>query len=141
MKDAIQYSLNQKKYLCRFLERGSVPMDNGNTERKAKSLAIGRGNWMFCTSPKGAKALAIMYTLVETAKSNGADVYFYLKYLLENAPASPELIMGKAYLEKLMPWSEAYRKYEKEQKQLLLDTCLPPSEKEPTGKKLMRYTA
>ena len=51
-------------------------MDNGNTERKAKSLAIGRGNWMFCTSPRGAIALAIMYTLAETAKSNGADVFF-----------------------------------------------------------------
>ncbi len=141
MKDAIQYSLNQKKYLCRFLERGSVPMDNGNSERKAKALAIGRGNWMFCTSPKGAKALAIMYTIVETAKSNGADVYFYLKYLLEKTPASPELVMGKKYLDELMPWSEAYRNYEKEQKQLLLDICLPPSEEEPTGKKLMRYTA
>ena len=140
-KDAIQYSLNQKEYLCRFLERGSVPMDNGNTERKAKSLAIGRGNWMFCTSPRGAKALAIMYTLVETAKSNGADVYFYLKYLLEKAPTSPNLIMGKKYLDELMPWSEAYRKYEKEQKQMLLDICLPPSEVEPTGKKLMRYMA
>ena len=141
MKDAIQYSLNQKKYLCRFLERGSVPMDNGNSERKAKALAIGRGNWMFCTSPKGAKALAIMYTIVETAKSNGADVYYYLKYLLEKTPASPDLIMGRKYLDELMPWSEAYRKYEKEQKQLLLDICLPPSEEEPTGKKLMRYTA
>ena len=141
MKDAIQYSLNQKKYLCRFLERGSVPMDNGNSERKAKALAIGRGNWMFCTSPKGAKALAIMYTIVETAKSNGADVYYYLKYLLEKTPASPNLIMGRKYLDELMPWSEAYRKYEKEQKQLLLDICLPPSEEEPTGKKLMRYTA
>ena len=116
-------------------------MDNGNTERKAKSLAIGRGNWMFCTSPRGAKALAIMYTLVETAKSNGADVYFYLKYLLEKAPTSPNLIMGKKYLDELMPWSEAYRKYEKEQKQMLLDICLPPSEVEPTGKKLMRYMA
>ena len=141
MKDAIQYSLNQKKYLCRFLERGSVPMDNGNSERKAKALAIGRGNWMFCTSPKGAKALAIMYTIVETAKSNGADVYFYLKYLLEKTPASPDLIMGRKYLDELMPWSEAYRNYERKQKQLLLDICLPPSEVEPTGKKLMRYTA
>lgn len=140
-RDAIQYSLNQKEYLCRFLERGSVPMDNGNSERKAKSLAIGRGNWMFCTSPKGAKAVAIMYTLVETAKENGADVFFYLKYLLEKTPASSELKIGKKYLDDLMPWSEAYRKYEEQQKKQLLDTCLPPSEKEPTGKKLMRYTA
>ena len=53
---------------------------------------------MFCTSPKGAEAAAIMYTLVETAKSNGADVYFYLKYLLEKAPSTPELKVGRKYL-------------------------------------------
>ena len=61
---------------------------------------------MFCTSPKGAEASAIMYTLVETAKSNGADVYFYLKYLLEKAPPTPDLKVGKKYLDELMPWSE-----------------------------------
>ena len=67
---------------------------------------------MFCTSPKGAEAAAIMYTLVETAKSNGADVYFYLKYLLEKAPSTPELKVGRKYLDELMPWSEEYRSYE-----------------------------
>jgi hypothetical protein len=29
MKDAVNYSLNQKKYLCRFLKSGDVPIDNG----------------------------------------------------------------------------------------------------------------
>ena len=53
---------------------------------------------MFCTSPKGAEAAAIMYTIVETAKSNGADVYFYLKYLLEKAPSTPDLKVSRKYL-------------------------------------------
>lgn len=141
MKDAVQYSLNQKEYLCRFLEKGSVPLDNGHCERKARFFGIGRNNWMFCTSPRGAKASAIMYTLVETARSNGADTYFYMKYLIENAPASPELHMGKKFLDDMMPWSEAYKKYEEEQKKMLVDNYLPKSENEPTGKSLMRYTA
>jgi hypothetical protein len=96
---------------------------------------------MFCTSPKGAEASAIMYTLVETAKSNGADVYFYLKYLLEKAPSTPDLKVGKKYLDELMPWSEEYKSYEARQKKELLETALPPSDKEPTGRKLMKYTS
>ena len=141
MKDAVRYSLNQKKYLCRFLKKGDVPIDNGYCERLAKAFAIGRGNWMFCTSRKGAEASAIMYTLVETAKSNGADVYFYLKYLLEKAPSTPDLKVGKKYLDELMPWSEEYKSYEIRQKKELMETALPPSDKEPTGRKLMKYTA
>ena len=141
MKDAVRYSLNQKKYLCRFLKKGDVPIDNSYCERLAKAFAIGRGNWMFCTSPKGAEASAIMYTLVETAKSNGADVYFYLKYLLEKAPSTPDLKVGKKYLDELMPWSEEYKSYEIRQKKELMETALPPSDKEPTGRKLMKYTA
>ena len=61
---------------------------------------------MFCTSPKRAEAAAIMYTLVETAKSSGADVYFYLKYLLEKSPSTPEIKVGRNYLVELMPWSK-----------------------------------
>ena len=141
MKDAVNYSLNQRKYLCRFLKKGDVPIDNGYCERLAKAFAIGRGNWMFCTSPKGAEAAAIMYTLVETAKSNGADVYFYLKYLLEKAPSTPELKVGRKYLDELMPWSEEYKSYEVRQKKELLETAMPPSDEEPTGRKLMKYTA
>ena len=141
MKDAVNYSLNQRKYLCRFLKKGDVPIDNGYCERLAKAFAIGRGNWMFCTSPKGAEAAAIMYTLVETAKSNVADVYFYLKYLLEKAPSTPELKVGRKYLDELMPWSEEYKSYEVRQKKELLETALPPSDEEPTGRKLMKYTA
>ena len=141
MTDAVNYSLNQRKYLCRFLKKGDVPIDNGYCERLAKAFAIGRGNWMFCTSPKGAEAAAIMYTLVETAKSNGADVYFYLKYLLEKAPSTPELKVGRKYLDELMPWSEEYKSYEVRQKKELLETALPPSDEEPTGRKLMKYTA
>ena len=141
MKDAISYSLNQKKHLCRFLTRGNVPLDNGACERRARAFGIGRNGWMFCTSPKGAEACAIMYSLVETAKSNGADVYFYLKYLLEKTPSSPELKLSEKYLETLMPWSPEYKEYETRQKKEWLETSLPPSQEEPTGRKLMKYTA
>lgn len=139
MKDACRYSMNQKEYLCRFLNNGTVPIDNGATERKIRSYGIGRNGWMFCTSPKGAEASAIMYTLVETAKSNGADTYYYLKYLLEKTRVLSVADPGEKYLDSLMPWSEEYRKYEAEQKEAFLNLYLPASDKEPTGKKLLKY--
>ena len=82
-----------------------------------------------------------MYTSVETAKSNGVDVYFYLKYLLEKAPTTPDLKVGRKYLDILMPWSEEDKLYEAQQKKELLEACLPPSDVELTGRTLMKYTA
>ena len=64
----------------RFCSKQIMRMFAKASERLAKALAIGRGNWIFCPFPKGAEATAIKYTLVETAKANGADVYYYLKY-------------------------------------------------------------
>lgn len=139
--DAIRYSLNQKEYLCRFLKNGDVPIDNGACERTIRSLAVGRNNWLFSTSVKGAVSNAIMYSLVETAKMNGADVYFYLKYLLEKAPKSPELEVSEKYLDDLMPWSKTYKTYEETEKKALFEMRIPPSDKEPTGKKLMKSKA
>ena len=82
-----------------------------------------------------------MYSLVETAKMNGADVYFYLKYLLEKAPKSPELEVSEKYLDDLMPWSKTYKTYEETEKKALFEMRIPPSDKEPTGKKLMKSKA
>lgn len=140
-KDAVTYSLNQEDYLRRFLEDGRVPIDNGETERRIRSFAIGRNNWMFCTSQKGAEANAILYTLVETAKLNGANVFYYLKYLLENAPSKAMPELSNRAMEDLMPWSEAYRSYEADQIQKLFAQGVPASMPKPDGKKPLRCTA
>lgn len=141
MADAIQYSLNQKEYLCRFLTDGNLPLDNGACERSIRALAVGRANWLFATSPKGAESAAIMYSLVETAKMNGANVYYYLKYLLENAPFSPQLKVSEKYLDTLMPWSEEYRKYETAEKKKVFENCIPPSQPDPVRRKLKKTIA
>lgn len=67
---------------------------------------------MFCDSLDGAEALAIMYTMVETARTNKANVYYYLKYILERMPHHME---GKdlSFLDTMMPWSLEYREYER----------------------------
>ena len=62
----------------------------------------GRKNWLFADTQAGAAASSYVYSMVETAKANGVDIYKYLKYLLLNAPS------GKTTdeeLEKLCPWN------------------------------------
>ena len=62
----------------------------------------GRKNWLFADTQAGAAASAYVYSIVETAKANGVDIYNYLKYLLLNTPSenTPD-----EELEKLCPWN------------------------------------
>ena len=60
-------------------------------------------NWLFCDTPNGAQASAIVYTMVEMAKANGVNVYHYLTYLLEKLPNDR---MSDEELELLAPWNE-----------------------------------
>lgn len=64
------YSLNQEKYLRRFLNDGEIPIDNNAAEQSIRSFCIGKKNWVMCDTINGAKSSAIIYSLVETAKAN-----------------------------------------------------------------------
>ncbi len=112
LKDAVNYSKNQKEYLCRFLEDGHIPCDNGFAERNIRAVALFRNNSLFCDSIGGAKATAIMYSIVETARANKANAYWYLRYVLEKMPHDAARLED-SFLESMMPWSADYREYEK----------------------------
>lgn len=130
LRDAIQYSKNQEAYLRRFLEDGNIPIDDGATERNVRPVAQGRRSYLFSNTVSGAEATVIASTLIETAKTNGADRYFYLKYLLEQMPQHL-YDKGEGHLPDMMPWSEAYRNYEASQKQSLADRMAPPGNGKP----------
>jgi len=110
--DAINYSKNQRDFLMMFLKDGNIPIDNGASERHIRAFAIGRKNFIQCASTDGAEAVAIMYTIVETAKANDANVYYYLKYILEQMPRYMERT-DLSFLETMMPWSLEYKEYER----------------------------
>ena len=120
MKQGIQYSLNHETELRRFLEDGHVPCDNGFAERHIRPFATSRKTWMFCNTIDGAKAIAILYTLVETARANGVNVYYYLKYLLENMPRHMDG-NDRSFLADMMPWSQAVKDYIEEQKRAVIE--------------------
>jgi len=65
-----------------YLHNGSLKLDNNTVERAVKPVAIGRKNWMFAGSEGGGKAMAIAFTLIETAKMNGVDPQARLTWVL-----------------------------------------------------------
>ena len=70
------------------------------------SVEHNRKNWLFSSSPKGAAASAMVYTMVEMAKANGLNTYKYLTYLLSQRPNDQ---MSEEQLEQLAPWSETVK--------------------------------
>ncbi|GIM46527.1 transposase [Collibacillus ludicampi] len=102
---AILYCLNQWEKLEAFLQDGRLEIDNNRSERAIKPFVIGRKNWLFSNTPRGAKASAIIYSIIETAKENGLHPYFYLTYLFEKLPNLD--MKDKDSLDQLLPWSES----------------------------------
>ena len=100
---AIAYCLNQWDKLVAFLEDGRLEIDNNSSERSIKSVVIGRKAWLFANTPEGARASAIIYSIVETAKANGLNPYYYLRYLFEQLPNMD--LTDKNTLDQLLPWS------------------------------------
>lgn len=83
---AVYYTLHQWKYLERYLLDGRLEISNNRAERSVKPFVIGRKNFLFANTPRGAKASAIIFSLMETAKENGLNPYAYLTYIFKNAP-------------------------------------------------------
>lgn len=81
---AIQYALNEKRYLYEFLSNPNIPIDNNMAERAVKPFVIGRKNWLFSTSVKGANASAIAYSVINTADANGLNIREYLTSVFNN---------------------------------------------------------
>ncbi len=83
---AITYGQNQWKYLVRYLDSGVLDIDNNAAERAIKPFVIGRKNWLFAQSVKGARASAVLYSMIETAKANGLEPYAWLRHVLTELP-------------------------------------------------------
>ena len=108
--EGLNYCVNQEKYLRVFLEDGDVPIDNSASERSIRPFTIGRKNFVMINTIKGAKASAIIYSIVQTAKLNNLSTYYYLDHLLTELPKlcakSQKGNIDTASLDQLLPWSE-----------------------------------
>jgi transposase len=83
---AISYTLNQWERLIRYIDDGRIRIDNNLTENAIRPFVVGRKNWLFSGTPKGASASATLYSLIESAKANNLEPYRYLRFLFEKLP-------------------------------------------------------
>lgn len=124
LEKALTYVTNQKEELSKFIENAKIPMTNSKAERAIRPFAVHRKNWLFADTVNGAKANAVYYSLIESAKLNKLNIYKYLNYLLEKLPQlDGEQI--ESDIEKFLPWSkelpEEIRCFEGEYKDLKID--------------------
>ena len=128
LKDAVKYALRYEEHLKVFLENGNIPIDNGESERRVKPVAILRKNSMFSYCKDGAETSMIMLSLLETAKANGADPYRYVEFIFREAELAyePETVVD------LMPWSAKFKDFVAQN--VHLDEKIPDNEEKPKGK-------
>lgn len=98
---AIGYLASNWSKLERYIELGYLPIDNNAAERAIRPFVIGRKNWLFSDTPKGATASAQLCSLVETAKANGQEPYAWLRHALERLPQASSV----EDFETLLPWN------------------------------------
>ena len=106
---ALAYSINQEKYLRMFLTDGDIPMENNAAEQAIRPFTVGRKNFVFIESDNGAKASAMLYSIVETAKANHLNTYKYLEMLLRVIPQHMN-DKDRSFLDVLLPWSDLVQK-------------------------------
>lgn len=106
--DHVQHAYKCLKYEETFktiLKDGNLVLSNNRAERAIKSLVMGRKNWLFSQSFEGAKATAIIMSLLETAKRHGLDSEKYITYLLTHL-SNEETLAKREVLEAYLPWAE-----------------------------------
>ena len=98
---AVSYTLNQWDRLVGYLEDGHLQPDNNLAENSIRPFVVGRRNWLFSGTVEGAEASALLYSLIETARTNGLEPYSYLRYIFDKLPTAVSL---EDY-EELLPWN------------------------------------
>ena len=83
---AVGYTLRQWPKLIRYLDLAILSPDNNAAERSIRPFVLGRKNFLFAGSPRGAHASCALYSIIETAKLNGLNPYAYLHYVFTRMP-------------------------------------------------------
>lgn len=83
---AISYTRNQWTYLSRYVNDGRAPIDNNVIERDIRPFCTGRSSWMFSDTVAGAKASAMIYSLMLTCRACNVEPYAYLVRVLSELP-------------------------------------------------------
>jgi transposase len=89
LRKAINYALNQREALYRYLDDGRLKPDNNTAENAIRPLALGRKNWLFAGSERGARATALFYSLVQSCKACNINPWEYFDDMLRRIMSHP----------------------------------------------------
>ena len=99
---AIRYALSRWRALGRYLDDGTIEIDNSAAERALRVVALGRKNYLFAGSDAGGERAAAIYSLLGSAKLNDLDPKLYLRHVLERIADHPV-----NRIHELLPWNLA----------------------------------
>jgi len=85
---ALGYLSDHWENLVRYLEDGRLEIDNNGVENAIRPIALGRKNFLFSDTVRGAEAGANLYSLIETAKANGLEPQAYLCLVFRDLPSA-----------------------------------------------------
>jgi hypothetical protein len=102
MGRAVGYALEQRQWLMNVYLDGRTEFSNNRIENSVRPYACGRRNWLFCNTVDGAKASALVYSIIETAAANGLKPFDYLQFLFEKMPNT-----AFNEIDSLLPWGSA----------------------------------
>lgn len=101
LEDAVSYALGQWEYLTRYTEDGRMPIDNNLLERDIRIFATGRKSWLFSDTVQGARASAVIYSLMLTCRACRVEPFAWLRHVLTELPQRP----GDADIDDLLPFN------------------------------------
>lgn len=96
---AIRYALTRWTALTRYVDDGSIEVDNNPVERAIRPIALGRKNWLFARSDAGGARTAAIASLIATARRHGINPEAYLRHVLERIAEHPARQVAE-----LPPW-------------------------------------
>jgi hypothetical protein len=103
LRQAMEYALRHRVALERYTQDGRLQIDNGAAERAIRGIALGRRNWLFCGSDRGAEAAVVYFTLAASCRRHGIDPFVYLRDLFTRLPMLAAQARGPLAEGKLRP--------------------------------------
>lgn len=133
MRKACDYALKYEERFYAAVDDPEMPITNSASERVFAGMGIMRSNFKQIDSRMGAEAMSAWFSVLWTARENGADELAYLSYIIERLPAAlkengdwhwyerpcdldPDELEGYgdlSYLDDFSPTSDGFREYER----------------------------
>ena len=89
LRKAVDYALNQRQALRRYLEDGRLRPDNNLAENAMRPVALGRKNWLFVGSERGGRAAALFMSLIQSCKHCDVNPWEYFDDMLRRIMSHP----------------------------------------------------